>query len=305
MEWLWFPYIPCGKITIVQGDPGEGKTTFILHLSALLSQGKSLPCDRNNQIRQPVNVIYQTAEDGLEDTIKPRLLAADADCERIMVIDESEVQLSMSDKRLEQAIEEINAKLVILDPIQAYLGAEVDMHRANEIRPVMKRLGAIAEKHQCAIVLIGHMNKASGSKSTYRGLGSIDFQAAARSVLVVGRLKDDPNVRVIAHEKSSLAPEGKSIAFRLCENSGFEWLGQCEISVDELLSGMRQESKLKKAEVMLKEVLSQEEVLQSEVVKKAGDLQISKRVLDQAKKNISVESFRKGGRWFWKLHNDS
>ena len=137
VDWLWFPYIPLGKLTIVQGDPGEGKTTFVLQLAALLSKGEMLPCD--DKERELVNIIYQTAEDGLEDTIKPRLLEAGADCSKIMVIDESQQELSMTDERLVMAIEEIGAKLVILDPIQAYLGADVDMHRANEIRPVLKR----------------------------------------------------------------------------------------------------------------------------------------------------------------------
>jgi len=139
VDWLWFPYIPLGKLTIVQGDPGEGKTTFVLQLAALLSKGEMLPCD--DKEREPVNVIYQTSEDGLEDTIKPRLLEAGADCSKIMVIDESQQELSMTDERLVMAIEETGAKLIILDPIQAYLGADVDMHRANEIRPFLKRLG--------------------------------------------------------------------------------------------------------------------------------------------------------------------
>lgn len=91
----------------------------------------------------------------------------------------------------------------------------VDMHRANEIRPLMKRIAVLAEKYHCAIILIGHMNKNSNGKSSYRGLGSIDFQAAARSVLIVGRIKDEPEVRVVCHTKSSLAPEGKAIAFHL------------------------------------------------------------------------------------------
>ena len=206
VNWLWYPYIPYGKLTIVQGDPGEGKTTFILHLAALLTKGEALPCEETAERREPVNVIYQNAEDSLEDTIKPRLLEAGADCNRMLVIDESIDCLSMTDERLVRAIKETGAKMVVLDPIQAYLGADVDMHRANEIRPVLKQLGNIAEEYGCAIVLIGHMNKASGSKSTYRGLGSIDFQATARSVLVVGRIKDDTTLRVIAHDKSSLAP---------------------------------------------------------------------------------------------------
>ena len=198
VQWLWYPYIPFGKLTILQGDPGCGKTMVALDLAARLSSGTPLPFAE--ETCEPINLIYQTAEDGLADTVKPRLEAAGADCSKVLVIDESEQGLCMSDERIEQAIKETGAKLVILDPIQAYLGANVDMHRANEIRPVMKRLGDIAEKYSCAIILIGHMNKASGSKSTYRGLGSIDFQATARSVLIVGRIKDDPTCRVIAHD---------------------------------------------------------------------------------------------------------
>ena len=299
VEWLWYPYIPYGKITIVQGDPGEGKTTFILQLAAHLSKGERLPFEETE--REAIQIIYQTAEDGLEDTIKPRLEKAGADCSKILVIDETESELSMSDERLEQAIQETGAKLIILDPIQAYLGAEIDMHRANEIRPVLKRLGMMAEKYCCAIVVIGHMNKSSGSKSTYRGLGSIDFQATARSVLVVGRIKDKKTVRVIAHDKSSLAPEGESLAFELNEKEGVIWLGHYDISVEELLSGVNKESKLKRAEILLEDMLSDGEKPQGEILDRAKSLDISKRVLDQAKKNLGVKSEKRSDKWYWRM----
>lgn len=210
IQWVWYPYIPYGKITVIQGDPGEGKTTFVLALIALLTKGEPLP--EEEQGTEPINVIYQTAEDGLNDTIKPRLLSVGADCERVIVIDENEMELTMSDEKLEQAIKKTNAKVIVLDPIQAYLGGDVDMHRANEIRPIMKRLALLAERTGCAVILIGHMNKMGGAKSAYRGLGSIDIRAAVRSVLVVGRVKDEPTLRIVAHDKSNLAPEGKSIA---------------------------------------------------------------------------------------------
>ena len=245
IDWLLYPFIPFGKVTIVQGDPGEGKTTMVLQIIAKLTKGEAvLPSNSDESALEektmdlePVNVIYQTAEDGLGDTIKPRLLSAGADCSRVMVIDDNDQALTMMDARLEEAIIKTKARLVVLDPIQGFLGAAVDMHRANEIRPLMKRVAVLAEKYHCAIILIGHMNKNSNGKSSYRGLGSIDFKAAARSVLIVGRIKDEPEIRVVCHVKSSLAPEGKSIAFRLDKDTGFEWIGEYDISADDLLSG--------------------------------------------------------------------
>ena len=219
VQWLWYPYIPLGKLTILQGDPGEGKTSFILAVIAALTRGDPLPeCER---AAEPMNVIYQTAEDGLADTIKPRLESAGADCTRVLVIDEGKRELTLCDARLEEAIRRTGAKLIVLDPLQAYLGSNVDMHRANEVRPVLKRLSLMAERTQCAVILIGHMNKAQGLKSGYRGLGSIDFRASARSVLIVGRLKSGDTLRIVAQDKNSLAPEGSSIAFELhpeCES---------------------------------------------------------------------------------------
>ena len=203
MKWLWYPFIPYGKLTIIQGDPGDGKTTLVLNIAAKLSKGECLDSDMD--VQEPVNVIYQTAEDGLADTVKPRLELAGADCEKILVIDESDKSLSMADERLEEAIAKTRAKVLILDPIQAYLGGGMDMNRANEARDMTKKLGALAEKYQCAILLIGHMNKASGNKAAYREMGSIDFFAVARSVLLVGRIEGEPNTRAVVQIKNNLA----------------------------------------------------------------------------------------------------
>ena len=238
VKWLWYPYIPFGKITVMQGDPGDGKTTAVLSIAAALTTGTALP--ESKVAAEPMSVIFQTAEDGLGDTVKPRLVQSGADCERVIVIDESDNELSLSDVRIEQAIIETGAKLFILDPLQAYLGADVDMHRANEIRPVLKRISGVADKTGCAILVIGHLNKGMG-KSQYRGLGSIDIQAAARSVLTVGRVKGKKYTRAIAQGKNNLAPEGETIGFELDPATGFRWLGVLPITIDELLSGIAEE----------------------------------------------------------------
>lgn len=292
VEWLWYPYIPYGKITIIEGDPGEGKTTLVLKLAAALSRGLPLPCDDDKEY-EPIHIIYQTAEDGIEDTIKPRLEKAGADCSMIRVIDETVKELLMTDDRLEQAIIETKARLIILDPIQAYIGATVDMHRANEIRPVLKHLGIIAEKHNCAIILIGHMNKASGSKSTYRGLGSIDIQATARSVLLVARLRDKPNIRIMAHDKSSLAPAGDAIGFEMTEDNGMVCIGPYDITIDELLSGNegRGKKKLDIAENFIKEYFGSNKVIPSnEIMMEAAKRSIKRNTLLSAKKKLGITS---------------
>ena len=292
VEWLWYPYIPYGKIIIIEGDPGEGKTTLVLKLAAALSRGLPLPCDDDKEY-EPIHIIYQTAEDGIEDTIKPRLEKAGADCSMIRVIDETDKELSMTDDRLEQAIIETGARLIILDLIQAYIGATVDMHRANEIRPVLKHLGIIAEKHNCAIILIGHMNKASGSKSTYRGLGSIDIQATARSVLLVARLRDKPNIRIMAHDKSSLAPAGDAIGFEMTEDNGMVCIGPYDITIDELLSGNegRGKKKLDIAENFIKEYFGINKVIPSnEIMMEAAKMSIKRNTLLSAKKKLGITS---------------
>ena len=301
MQWLWHPYIPFGKLTIIQGDPGEGKTTLALRLAAACSTGIPLP---GMESMEPFNVIYQSAEDGMGDTIKPRLMEAGADLDRVLSIVEDKKQLSLLDERIEKAIREYNARLMILDPIQGYIGNQVDMNRANEIRTVLKSVSSVAERTGCAIVLIGHLNKAKGSSSAYRGLGSIDFRATARSVLLIGRLKSNPNVRIIVHDKSSLAPEGKSLAFGLGDEEGFRWLdGYDGITSEELLCGFTTETKTAAAEELIRSMLAGgREIMAENVFRAAEGKGISRRTVNEAKKAIPNIVTRKNGKyWFWSL----
>ena len=290
VEWLWFPYIPFGKLTIIQGNPGEGKTYFAMMLTAACTNRKLFP---NMEDIEPFNVIYQTAEDGMGDTIKPRLVEAGADLSRVMVIDDSEEVLTLSDDRIEKAVRQNHVRLVIIDPVQAFIGADVDMNRANEVRPVFRKLGMIAEKTGCAIVLIGHLNKSSGTQSTYRGLGSIDIQATARSVLLVARLRDKPNIRIMAHDKSSLAPTGDAIGFEMMEDNGMVCIGPYDITIDELLSGNegRGKKKLDIAENFIKEYFgSCKEIISNDILQEAARRGIKRNTLLSAKKKLGITS---------------
>ena len=225
---------------------------------------------------------HRTTVDGLKTTM-------DSQNARMKAI-RRDIPLTLADERIARAIRENNAKLVIIDPVQAFLGADVDMNRANEVRPIFRSLGDIAQATGCAIVLIGHLNKAVGTQSTYRGLGSIDITAAVRSLLFIGKLKDNPTTRVLIHEKSSLAPPGQSLAFSLGDEKGFEWIGAYDITADELPAGTdtaKTESKTAQAEMLILELLANGKKMPSAELEKAvNDRGISSRTMRTAKSRI-------------------
>ena len=226
--------------------------------------------------------VYELDEDG--NRIR------DADLERVLVIDDRDTPLTLADERIARAIRENNARLVIIDPVQAFLGADVDMNRANEVRPISRSLGDIAQATGCATVLIGHLNKAAGTQSTYRGLGVIDITAAVRSLLFIGKLKDSPTTRVLIHEKSPLAPPGQSLAFSLGDEKGFEWIGDYDITADELLAGAdntKTESKTAQAQMLILELLADGKRMPSaEREKTVNERGISSRTMRTAKSRI-------------------
>lgn len=300
IDWLWFPYIPYGKLTVLQGDPGDGKSTFILQIAALLSKG--LPMPDGYRVKEKQSSIYQCSEDDLADTIKPRLVAAGADCSRIAFIEDDDERLTLEDKRIEKTLEATQARLLVIDPIQAYMTQDYDMQNATRIRSVLGGLSDLAGKYRCAVVLVGHMNKSTGGKDLYRGLGSIDIAAIARSVLMIVRDKENPKLRYMLPVKSSLAPEGSAIAFSFTREAGFQWNGPCNVDVNTLLENESDRgSKLSTACKYLDEALSLRDMSSKEVYDQMARKSIGKRTVANAKQMMKITSYKKNNVWFWKL----
>lgn len=302
VEWLWYPYIPYGKLTLLQGDPGDGKSTFMIHIAACVTTASSLP--DGNSIPEPQNVIYQCSEDNVSDTIKPRLLAAGADCSKIMFISEEERTLTIDDERIEKAIIETAARLLIIDPLQAYIPADYDMMNAASMRALMRKLNRIAEKQHCAIVLIGHMTKATGGKNLYRSLGSIDIAAVARSVLMIKRDENYPEVRYMFPIKTSLAFEGDAIQFMFDKITGFRFLGPCDINDMRYIPDGETifQRKSEQVEDLILRNLTSGRLPSAKVLSIIKEHGISERTARTVAKKIGVKSKKEGGIWYWQLN---
>lgn len=302
IEWLWYPFIPFGKITLLQGDPGDGKSTCMINIAACLSVGGVLP--NGEKLEKSQNVIYQCAEDNVNDTVKPRLEQAGADCTKIAFIEKTETAVSLLDSRIEETIKKLNVRLVIIDPIQAFLMQDCNMNSATGMRAVLNRLSYTAEKYNCAVVLIGHMNKSSGSKELYRGLGSIDIAALARSVLMITRDKKDMSIRYLSQLKSNLAPIGESFAFTIDSGGGFLWIGSCFPEENPLYRATEQDAgitKLERAQEVLNIMLSAKDLPAKEVLDRMKKLDISERTVRSSMKQIGVTSYRKNKIWYWHI----
>ncbi len=238
VEWIWYPYIPRGKIVLLEADPGSGKTYLALWMSAVISCGGRFFRESENIHREPERVVYQTGEDGLSDTIKPRLeqTLPFPDMHRITIIKEDDDPLTLSDGRIEDVLEREHPALFVIDPFQNYLGAAVDMHRANEVRPILSHIARLADCYKCTFLFILHMNKSGQGAALYRALGSIDIPAIARSMLFLGDDPDNKARKILCHEKSSLAPKGESLAFTINTQKGnINWFGASPLSADDIL----------------------------------------------------------------------
>ena len=298
VEWLWYPYIPFGKITIVQGDPGEGKSTFVLNIMALVTKGENMPDGYPSN--GALTAIYQCSEDDVADTIKPRLVTAGADCSRVAYIEEKQQNLTLDDERIEKIIMCTGARLLVLDPIQSFLAQDGDMQSAGRMRAMLRKISDIAARHRCAVILVGHLNKANGGKQLYRGLGTIDIAATARSILFITRSKSDPQIRYMKPVKSSLAPEGTGIAFSFVDGK-LEWREDIDIQDLEFEQIAQVESGRTPIVRQLRTLLSDRDYVSTEILDILANTGVPRRTAFRAKQDAGVETYRVGTKWFWHL----
>lgn len=250
VSWLWPGRLPLGKLVVIDGDPSTGKSTLCLDIASHVSTGRKWPDGARGTSG---DVLLLSAEDGLADTIAPRLQAAGADASRIHALtevpqfdDDGGVRmvppsLPRDIPIIRHIIEKHGVKLVVVDVLMAYLNSGVDSHRDQDVRGVLHQLGAVSESTGCTIVLIRHLNKAGGSNALYRGGGSIGIVGAARSAFLVGRDPQDEDRRIFAVTKMNIAAEPPSLAYRLVSDPAagcarVEWeAGTVDISANALL----------------------------------------------------------------------
>jgi hypothetical protein len=306
VDFLWYPYIPKGKLTLLEGDPSVGKSWFTCAIATATAAGAGPSGWMQNA---PGNVLMLSVEDGLADTIRPRLDSMRADVNRIFALQGALIFNDTGLLRLEAEIINYKPTLVVIDPLVAYLGAGVDLHRANETRAVTAKLAILAEKYHSAILAVRHLTKGGKDKAIYRGLGSIDITAACRSVLLAGSDPDDSSRRAIVHIKSNLSEMGSAIGYEIREGS-FYWTGESDLTAGRILastSNEEQSSALRSAEDFLRGALNDGPRWVKEIKNEAKETGISQATLFRAKQALGVKACKEGKpgdkeqRWIWML----
>jgi hypothetical protein len=310
VDWLWAPFLPKGMLSMLSGDPGCGKSFIALDLASSLSRGE-LP---GGLAAEPTTTLYLTTENPRAEVMRRRIRMSRGNAERIIVLaggisEDDKFSITLKDVAiLEEAVEETRAGFIVVDPIQSYLGADVDMHRANETRPVMDRLIRLVEDYHLACLVIRHLSKNAAGKVMYRGMGSIDLTAAVRSEMAAGSLPSDPQTRAMVHIKSNIGAYGRSQGYVIDDHGVFSWTGESRLTAADLLSEPKAGSRVDEARQWLKDLLvNQQELPQKEIQEQAEAAGLRWSALRRAEQTLNIEKRKRGlaGWWYWKLLEDA
>jgi archaellum biogenesis ATPase FlaH len=287
VTYLWENRIPFGKITVVSGDAGKGKTTLILDIAARLTTGSPMPFS----VAEPIigNVLFQSQEDKLDDTLVPRCINAGVDIKRIASIKADGLNIDDDCDIIEHYIQMKKARLLVLDPLQSWCGS-IDMCRITDIRRILSKLGEVAANNDCAIVIIAHQNKAQGGNDLHRVFGSVDITAVARSVLQVSDSETDPDTRVVTHIKSSLSRPDSPFSFRIEDKAPIKYLYVYDGDLDGIMPD--DFDKREKAIEIIQAMLSESPRIGTEVYAACKAVGIGSRTVEKAKKDLNICSGR-------------
>jgi hypothetical protein len=307
VPWLWQPYLAYGMINLLSGEPGCGKTFLALAFAAALTTGRipylGEPC-------RPHDVVYLSIENSPEYVVRPRFDSLEGDANRLHVLQGAVTGEGPKARRegvrlsdiplLESALKQTNARFLVVDPIQSYLGGEVDMHRSNETRPILDGLAALAQKYRVCLLILRHFAKSPSGSPINRGLGSIDITGAARTELHAGK-RDQQSAMV--HAKTNIGELGESIGFEI-KAGIFRWTGATTISaLDLAASGMAEEDRdaINEAAQYLDDTLKGGPKPAGEIFSEAKDLGFSTSTIRRAKLRLGVKSRKKSGEKYGKF----
>lgn len=302
VEWLWASRLARGKLSLFLGDPESGKSFVSLNLAARISRGKSLP--HSDETTQVGDVLLLSSEDGVADTIKPRFMAQGGDPEHIHVIqgraDGSLFSLDSDIPLLEKALAKYpDTRLIIIDPLNAYLGGKVDSHRDADVRRILSPLTDFADRTGIAVVGITHMGKDKNRAAIHRALGSIGFIAAARAAWVFVRDREDTDRVLFLQVKNNLAKDPGGLAFRIVDGV-VQWENELvDTTANDALSSTAMPRK--QAKEWLEEVLSDGPMKSKDIYELADKKGISARTLKRAKNELGVTARKAVSHWEWEL----
>lgn len=305
LKWLYMPYIPRGKVTLCSAHPGSGKTWVMCYAVSCVSTGKQFfdICPFETKAE---NAIYITAEDGLGDTIKRRLRACGADMTKVYSIRDPKAEMTFDNPRLEEIINEVRPALLVMDPMQAYIGSNVEMNAANKTRPMLTHLVSLAEKYNVAIVLVCHFNKNGKGESITRVIGSMDIVGVGRSCISIGNVPNEERQKYMSHEKSSNAEHGKTKLFHIDpDNGGIVLDGDSNLTMADysILQNDRHRngSEIEAAKLFLLDQMPEGKRLQSELVNLGKANRFSYDTLNRARNELKIISKQEGfgGPYYW------
>jgi hypothetical protein len=306
VKWLWTPYIARRKLTLFDGDPGAGKSMICIDLVARITTGRAFPGHTGGTLHKPRKVLYLTQEDDLDDTVVPRLMAAGANLD-LVLLDDGDLDLGADEQKRElwRTVRHERPALVVLDTLAGYVGGGTDLFRENSVRPVLIGLALMAREYETSVIALRHLTKGDKTKAIYLGQGSMAIVGVARSVLLVGADPNDGDRRALFHVKNNLGRTADPLGYGFDDDGALAWRTETDLTIGDVMKPPGDDepkvTKGEQAETIIIGMLADKSVDAQTMMKVLDSHGIGERTANRAKKRIGVKSAQLEGRWLWSL----